>query len=131
MDRDTLQDQSQRLPGWLVRPICQGKHFNEVRRTLSRLKLHTVCQSALYPNQSEYFSKRTAKESVEMVAGEKPDVFNHNLETIPRLYQEVRPKANCRRSLTILSDVKPLEKEAKKWGFVPSHRRPLSGVLTN
>lgn len=52
-----------------------------------------------------------SKESVEIVAREKPDVFNHNLETIPRLYQEIRPGANYRRSLTILSDVKQMEKE--------------------
>jgi len=31
-----------------------------------------------------------------------PDVFNHNVETIPRLYPEVRPGADYRRSLDLL-----------------------------
>jgi lipoic acid synthetase len=33
----------------------------------------------------------------------KPDVLNHNVETVPRLYPLVRPKADYRRSLGILS----------------------------
>jgi lipoic acid synthetase len=31
-----------------------------------------------------------------------PDVFNHNLETVPRLYRRVRPQANYRQSLDVL-----------------------------
>ncbi|MDP2233156.1 MAG: lipoyl synthase, partial [Actinomycetota bacterium] len=34
-----------------------------------------------------------------------PDVFNHNLETVPRLYDEVRPGADYRRSLGVLARV--------------------------
>jgi len=33
----------------------------------------------------------------------RPDVFNHNIETVPRLYAKVRPVANYRRSLGVLS----------------------------
>ena len=32
----------------------------------------------------------------------KPDVLNHNLETVPRLYRQVRPQANYTRSLQVL-----------------------------
>jgi lipoic acid synthetase len=32
-----------------------------------------------------------------------PDVFNHNLETVPRLYRRVRPQANYRQSLDVLA----------------------------
>lgn len=32
-----------------------------------------------------------------------PEVFNHNVETVPRLYPEVRPQADYRRSLAVLS----------------------------
>ena len=32
----------------------------------------------------------------------KPEVFGHNLETVPRLYPEVRPQANYQRSLNVL-----------------------------
>jgi lipoic acid synthetase len=31
-----------------------------------------------------------------------PDVFNHNMETVPRLYRRVRPRANYRQSLDVL-----------------------------
>lgn len=187
---------SQRLPHWLVKPSCKGKHLNEVRRTLSRLQLHTVCQSAECPNLNECFSKRTAtfmimgdvctrncrfcaveggrpesldpnepvrlaeaardlglkhvvitsvtrddlpdgganhfaqtinairemglnasvevlvpdfngsEESVEIVVRERPDVFNHNVETVPRMYKEIRPEAEYQRSLKILKAAK-------------------------
>ncbi|MGB9887971.1 MAG: lipoyl synthase [Moorellales bacterium] len=38
----------------------------------------------------------------------RPDVFNHNLETVPRLYPTVRPKAHYRRSLELLKAAKKL-----------------------
>lgn len=37
-----------------------------------------------------------------MLKSEAPDVFNHNLETIPRLYKEARPGADYQNSLTLL-----------------------------
>lgn len=40
--------------------------------------------------------------AVKLVAKAKPDVFAHNLETIPRLYKKVRPKADYKRSLKVL-----------------------------
>jgi lipoic acid synthetase len=43
------------------------------------------------------------------VAGARPDVFNHNLETVPRLYQTVRPGARYYQSLRLIDDVKRLE----------------------
>ena len=196
MNTRTPEVQSQRLPSWLVKPLCQGRHLNEVHRTLSRLRLHTVCESALCPNMGECYSRGTAtfmimgntctrdcrfcavetgspepldpseparvaeaaknlgldhvvitsvtrddlpdgganhfaetirairevdrnasvevlvpdfagaEESIRIVAREKPDVFNHNLETIPRLYEEIRPGADYQRSLGILKAVK-------------------------
>jgi len=45
-------------------------------------------------------------ESVDLVAGARPDVFNHNLETVPRLYPEVRPGADYQRSLDVLARVR-------------------------
>lgn len=35
-----------------------------------------------------------------------PDVLNHNLETVPRLYKQVRPGADYEHSLTLLRDFK-------------------------
>lgn len=42
---------------------------------------------------------------VDTVAAARPDVFNHNLETVPRLYPEVRPGADYERSLAVLAQV--------------------------
>lgn len=45
-------------------------------------------------------------ESVDAVAAALPDVFNHNLETVPRLYGQVRPGADYERSLSVLGRVR-------------------------
>ncbi|MEA3474889.1 MAG: lipoyl synthase [Candidatus Cloacimonadota bacterium] len=46
------------------------------------------------------------KSSVDLIIKEKPTVFNHNLETIKRLYSHIRPQADYDRSLSILRYVK-------------------------
>jgi lipoic acid synthetase len=45
-------------------------------------------------------------EAVRTVINAGPDVFNHNVETIPRLYREVRPGARFQRSLDVLAHAK-------------------------
>ena len=40
------------------------------------------------------------------IANVKPDVFNHNVETVPRLYKNIRPGSNYNKSLELLLDVK-------------------------
>ena len=47
--------------------------------------------------------------ALEVVVEARPDVFNHNLETVPRLYPSVRPGARYFHSLSILADVKKLD----------------------
>ncbi len=44
----------------------------------------------------------------EIVAAAAPDVFNHNLETVPRLYPTIRPGARYYQSLRLLDTVKRL-----------------------
>jgi lipoic acid synthetase len=44
-------------------------------------------------------------ESVDAVAASLPDVYNHNLETVPRLYAQVRPGADYERSIRVLERV--------------------------
>ncbi|MBS9716281.1 lipoyl synthase [Pseudohalocynthiibacter aestuariivivens] len=46
---------------------------------------------------------------LELVVAAKPDVFNHNLETVPGLYPEVRPGARYFHSLRLLQRVKELD----------------------
>ncbi|MBP2665155.1 MAG: lipoate synthase [Firmicutes bacterium] len=41
-------------------------------------------------------------EALRIVLEELPEVFNHNVETVPRLYSTVRPQANYRQSLEVL-----------------------------
>jgi lipoic acid synthetase len=47
-------------------------------------------------------------ESVETVVDAGPDIFNHNTETVPRLYSRIRPKAVYANSLALLRHVKSL-----------------------
>jgi lipoic acid synthetase len=47
--------------------------------------------------------------AIETVVEARPDVFNHNLETVPRLYPEVRPGARYFQSLRVLDKVKTLD----------------------
>jgi len=49
--------------------------------------------------------------AIEKVVAAKPDVFNHNLETVPRLYASVRPGARYFHSLKLLDKVKQLDPE--------------------
>ncbi len=46
---------------------------------------------------------------IEVVAEARPDVFNHNLETVPRLYPTIRPGARYFQSLRLLDRVKQLD----------------------
>jgi lipoic acid synthetase len=46
--------------------------------------------------------------ALEQVVEAQPDIFNHNLETVPRLYQSVRPGARYFHSLRLLDRVKQL-----------------------
>jgi lipoic acid synthetase len=46
---------------------------------------------------------------LEIVVEAKPDVFNHNLETVPNLYLEVRPGARYFHSLRLLQRVKEMD----------------------
>jgi lipoic acid synthetase len=47
--------------------------------------------------------------AVEAIVAAKPDVYNHNLETVPRLYPTIRPGARYYASLRLLEQVKKLD----------------------
>ena len=47
--------------------------------------------------------------AIEIVIEAKPDVFNHNMETVPRLYRTIRPGARFEHSLSILAEVKKID----------------------
>lgn len=49
--------------------------------------------------------------ALDILAQEPPDVFNHNLETVPRLYRQARPGANYGWSLDLLKRYKAIKPE--------------------
>ena len=57
-------------------------------------------------------------DSLRLVFEARPDVFNHNLETVPRLYRQVRPGADYRRSLEVLRAGAAFGIEAVKSGLM-------------
>lgn len=183
-------------PGWLRAPAPAGENYQDLKRLVARLRLHTVCESAACPNVGECWNHRTATfmilgnvctrrcgfcavekgaplpvdydeprrvaeavaamglkfavitsvnrddredggaelfalvvaairgrvagcgvevlvpdfqgshAAVETVLAAAPDVFNHNTETVPRLYRQVRLGARYERSLDVLEHAK-------------------------
>lgn len=47
--------------------------------------------------------------AIEKVVAAKPDVYNHNVETVPRLYRTIRPGARYFHSMWLLNRVKELD----------------------
>lgn len=52
-------------------------------------------------------------EAIRTVINARPDVLNHNIETVPRLYPTVRPEAVYQRSLALLKQVKDYDPAAR------------------
>lgn len=54
----------------------------------------------------DFRGKGRMERALEILAANPPDVFNHNLETVPELYRNVRPGADYQWSLTLLQKFK-------------------------
>ncbi|HLD95732.1 MAG TPA: lipoyl synthase [Alphaproteobacteria bacterium] len=89
VDRDDLED------GGAI-------HFAHVIENIRAL-CPTVTIEVLTP---DFLRKEGA---LEIVVKARPDVYNHNLETVPRLYPTVRPGARYFHSLNLLNRVKELD----------------------
>ena len=89
VDRDDLDDGG-------------ANHFAEVINQI-RLQAPLTTIEVLTP---DFLRKDGA---IEIVVKAKPDVYNHNLETVPRLYGSVRPGARYFHSLRLLDKVKQLD----------------------
>jgi lipoic acid synthetase len=48
-------------------------------------------------------------DALKIVVDQKPDIINHNVETVPRLYETVRPEADYAQSLEVIKRVKELD----------------------
>ncbi len=70
-------------------------------------------------------------DSLEKVVESGPDILNHNLETIPRLYPQVRPQADYRQSLEILRVAKQINPELyTKSGLMVGLGESYSEIVT-
>ena len=90
VDRDDLEDGG-------------AEHIAQTIRAVRRKSPETTIE-VLTPD----FLKCPAS-ALEAVVEARPDVFNHNLETVPGLYPEVRPGARYFHSLRVLQRVKELD----------------------
>jgi len=80
-------------------PDGGSRHFAETIHWLRRLLPETIIE-VLTP---DFLGN---KANIQTVVDAKPHVFNHNIETVPRLYRQVRPQARYARSLQLLQYVK-------------------------
>ena len=87
VDRDDLRDGG-------------AQHFAECIRS-TREKSPSTRVEILVPD----FRGRVEK-ALDILAKQPPDVFNHNLETVPRLYRQCRPGADYQGSLDLLKQFK-------------------------
>ncbi len=76
-----------------------AEHFAKTVRAV-REKLPQARVEVLVPDFQGNYS------SIETVLKAKPDVYNHNIETVQRLYDTVRPQANYAQSLDVLKYAK-------------------------
>ena len=80
-------------------PDGGSHHFAETIQWLRRLLPETIIE-VLTP---DFLGNKT---NIQTVVDAKPHVYNHNIETVPRLYRQVRPQARYARSLQLLQYVK-------------------------
>lgn len=90
VDRDDLDDGG-------------AAHFAAVIRAIRASEAATSIE-VLTPD----FRKKDG--ALAVVISARPDVFNHNLETVPALYRAIRPGADYRHSLNLLSRAKRLDR---------------------
>lgn len=84
-------------------PDGGGKHFAQVISEIQKRSQGTTIE-VLTP---DFMHKENA---IETVVSAKPDVFNHNIETVPRLYPTIRPGSRYFTSLELLHRVKRIDK---------------------
>lgn len=73
--------------------------FAETISAIRRLSPETIVE-VLIPDM------QGVENSLDVVMAQKPEIINHNIETVPRLYADVRPQANYKQSLDVLRYVK-------------------------
>ena len=109
-------------------PDGGGQHFANVIRAVRKTNPETTIE-VLTP---DFLGKPGA---IECVVEAEPDVYNHNIETVPRLYSQVRPQARYFHSLFLLKRVKFLNSKIfTKSGFMlgfGEERQEISQVMND
>lgn len=89
-----------------------ASQFAEVIRAIRKLTPNTTIE-VLIPDLKGNW------EALKVILDEKPEILNHNIETISGLYKKVRPEAIYTRSLELLRKVKEIDKSIfTKSGFM-------------
>jgi len=86
------------LPDGGAREFCQVVH--EIRQTMPEAGIELLVPDF-----------QGNEEAIDSVVSAGPHVLNHNVETVPRLYRDVRPKAVYQRSLELLARIKAGSKD--------------------
>ena len=82
-------------------PDGGARHFAETVRAVKKYLPKTTVEVLTPDFKGDYDSLKTVLDSA-------PDVYNHNVETVPRLYPYARPQANYERSLNVLRNAKKI-----------------------
>ena len=77
-----------------------AKCINEIRKNDSKTKIEILVP--------DFRGKGKMEKALEVFSKVPPDIFNHNLETIPRLYKRARPGAKYFHSLKLLKEFKQI-----------------------
>lgn len=92
-------------------PDGGANHFSktifEIRNLTSDTKIEILTPDFKYD-----------KNALNIIIKAQPDVFNHNIETVERLFKTARPQGNYRRSLEVLSYIKENSKIPTKSGLM-------------
>lgn len=80
-------------------PDGGAAHFAAAIREVRRLNPHTTIEVLIPDFQGD-------EEALQVVLDAKPEILNHNIETVPSLYAKVRPGASFERSVELLRRVK-------------------------
>ncbi len=79
-----------------------GRVVEEIRRATPDVRVEILIPDLM--------GKRSA---IERIAQAAPEVLNHNIETVPRLYSTIRPEADYRRSLEVIRSIKEINPKIK------------------
>ncbi len=89
VNRDDLEDEG-------------AGHFVDVIEEIKKVSLGILIE-ILTPD-----FRKTQKTAVRFLVNAGPDIFNHNTETVPRLYKRVRPQGNYEKTLQIFNEIRDL-----------------------